>query len=282
MFATIHTHTIYTPPLGTDTVVLDLGAYRGEFAQEMSARYGGTYYLVEANPVLAEALRVEGRFPVWPCAVAETEGLVPFHIAHNDTGSSLLTLPRESVYNCVLRETIQVQARQLESLLAEFRAPRIDLLKMDIEGAEVGILRSLSRATLRAIGQITVEFHSDPVFGFDLRREVEEVIRSLQRQGFLCLDFSGRARLDVLFVNRAIHRIPRLQRVLWQWQTTPPVLARRPWASTPPMFKEQDTADAGVGDRPEVPYWTSPSVKGALGVVAAPKKVRSRRRSWQC
>src|SRR6516165_9318324 len=140
----------------------------------------------------------------------------------NDTGSSLLTLPRESVYNCVLRETIQVQARQLESLLAEFRAPRIDLLKMDIEGAEVGILRSLSRATLRAIGQITVEFHSDPVFGFDLHREVEDVIRSLQRQGFLSLDFSGRARLDVLFVNRAIHRIPRLQRVLWQWQTTPP------------------------------------------------------------
>jgi len=74
MFATIHTHTIYTPPLGADAVVLDLGAYRGEFAQEMSARYGGTYYLVEANPVLAEALRMEGSFPVWHCAVAATEG----------------------------------------------------------------------------------------------------------------------------------------------------------------------------------------------------------------
>jgi len=38
----------------------------------------------------------------------------------------------------------------------------------------VMVLRSLSGATLRAIGQITVEFHSDPVFGFDLRRDVEK------------------------------------------------------------------------------------------------------------
>jgi FkbM family methyltransferase len=239
MFETIHTHTIYTPPLGADAVVLDLGAYRGEFAQEMSARYGGTYYLVEANPLLAEALRVEGRFPVWHCAVAETEGPLPFHIAHNDTGSSLLTLPRASVYNCVLRETVQVPTRRLESLLTDIRAPRIDLLKMDIEGAEVMVLRSLSRPILRAIGQITVEFHSDPVFGFDLHREVEEVIRSLQRQGFLCLDFSGRARLDVLFVNRAIHRIPRLQRVLWQWQTTPPCWLSGMGHPLPPFLRSR-------------------------------------------
>src|SRR5215813_1629046 len=90
MFETIHTHTIYAPPLDSDSVVLDLGAHCGEFAKKMSARYGGTYYLVEANPVLAEALRVEGSFPVWHCAVADTEGPIHFHIAHNDTGSSIL------------------------------------------------------------------------------------------------------------------------------------------------------------------------------------------------
>src|SRR5262249_40125580 len=156
------------PPLDSDSVVLDLGANRGEFAKQMSNRYGGTYYLVEANPVLAEALRVEGRFPVWHCAVAATEGPIHFNISQNDEGSSILNLPVESVYNCVLHETIEVQARKLESLFNEIRAPRIDVLKMDIEGAEVMVLRSLADTILRAIGQITVEFHSDPVFGFDL------------------------------------------------------------------------------------------------------------------
>jgi FkbM family methyltransferase len=237
MFEKIQGHTIYAPPLGSDSVVLDLGANRGEFAKQMSARYGGTYYLVEANPVLAEALRVEGRFPVWHCAVAATEGPIPFNIAQNDEGSSILNLPMESVYNCVLRETIEVQARKLESLLPEIGAPRIDLLKMDIEGAEVMVLRSLPGATLRAIGQITVEFHSAPMFGFDLRRDVEEVIRSLRRHGFLCLDFSW-SRRDVLFVNRAIHHIPQLQRVRWEFRRNPFWLSGT-WNKLPPFLKNK-------------------------------------------
>ena len=242
MFETIHTHTIYTPPLDADSVVLDLGAYRGEFAKEMRARYGGTSYLVEANPVLAEALRVEGSFPVWHCAVGATEGPSYCYIAHNDTGSSLLTLPLASVYTCVLHETVQVQAKTLESLLTEIRAPRIDLLKMDIEGAEVMVLRSLSGATLRAIGQITVKFCSDPVFGFDAderRRDVEEVIRSLQRHGFLCVDFSGTSRLDVLFVNCALHRIPWLQRVLWEFWTPPPCWLSGLRQKLPPLWQSR-------------------------------------------
>jgi FkbM family methyltransferase len=239
MFETIHTHTIYAPPLDSDSVVLDLGAYRGEFAKKMSARYGGTYYLVEANPVLAEALRVEGSFPVWHCAVADTEGPIHFHIAHNDTGSIILNLPMECDYNCVLHDTVQVQAKKLESLLTEIRAPRIDLLKMDIGGAEVMVLRSLSDTTLRAIGQITVEFHSDPVYDFYLRLDVEEVIRSLQRHGFLCLDFSGTSRLDVLFVNRAIHRIPWPQCVMWECRTTPPFWLLGSWNKLPSFLKSR-------------------------------------------
>ena len=246
MFETIHTHTVYTPPLCADAVVLDLGAHRGEFAKEMSARYGGAYYLVEANPLLAEALRAEGRFPVWHCAVADTEGSIPFHIAHNEQGSSILNLPMESVYNCVLRETVLVHARKLESLLTEIPASRIDLLKMDIEGAEVMTLRSLSPATLRNIGQITVEFHSDPVFGFDLGRGVEEVIRSLQREGFLCLDFSRRARIDVLFVNRMIYRIPWLQSAMWQLQTAPPYWLSRIWRQLPSFLRSRIRRFTGV------------------------------------
>jgi Methyltransferase FkbM domain len=124
---------------------------------------------------------------------------------------------------------------QLESLLTEMRPPRIDLLKMDIEGAEVMVLRSLSKATLQTIGQITVEFHSDPVFGFQLRRDVEDVIRLLQRRGFICFDFSGRSRLDVLFVNRAIHRIPWLQRVTWQFRIDHSFWISKIW-NTLPLF----------------------------------------------
>jgi FkbM family methyltransferase len=235
-FATIQGHSIYVPALNSDSVVIDLGANRGEFARQMSARFGGRYFLVEANPQLAEQLRAEDRFPVWHCAVADKEDVVDFHIATSDLGSSLLELPPR-----FFRETIAVRARRLESLIAEIGAPRVDLLKMDIEGAEVAVLRGLSDATLRAIAQITVEFHSDAQWEFGIRRQTEDVIRRLKGLGFLCLDFSSLTltgnRCDVLFLNRRLLGIPRLRGLYWRTLTSPPSLATRIWRSLPDAWR---------------------------------------------
>ena len=215
-FATIRGHTIYVPGITPGSVVLDLGANEGEFARQMSARFGGTYHLVEANPVLAERLRANGQFSVWECAVAASEGTIPFHVARNAEASSILTLPSESVYDAVLQETIEVRARTLESLLADIGAPTIDLVKMDIEGAEVGVLSTLPRRTLVGIGQISVEFHSDPTFGFNLRDDVERVIRLVRRSEFECFDFARRPRLDVLFLNQRVHPLSAVNRITWR------------------------------------------------------------------
>jgi hypothetical protein len=51
-FGVIRGHSLYTRPLGDDAVIVDLGANRGEFALQMSRRFGGRYYLVEGNPDL--------------------------------------------------------------------------------------------------------------------------------------------------------------------------------------------------------------------------------------
>jgi FkbM family methyltransferase len=238
MFETIRGHTVYTPPLGPAAVVLDLGANHGEFARHMSERFGGRYYLVEANPALADRLRADARFRVWPCAVTPVDGPIAFHIARNDEGSSLLDLPATSRYDCVLSETVDIAGRTLESLVAEIGAERIDLVKMDIEGAEVAVLRTLPSAVLRRIGQLTVEFHGDPVFGFALREQVEEVIRSLRRQGFLCLDFTNRERLNVLCINLGVHRVPWPSRVRWSLETSPPIWLSRLGRMLPPSWKQ--------------------------------------------
>jgi len=97
---------------------------------------------------------------------------------------------------------------------------------MDIEGAEVMVLRSLSGATLRAIGQITVEFHSDPVF-------VSTSVAMSRRSSALCsatvpvLGLLRHVRRDVLFVNRAypLHPVAAVCDV--GVPDNPPVLAIR-------------------------------------------------------
>src|SRR5262249_4200675 len=105
-------------------------------------------------------------------------------------------------------------------LIAELPPGRIDLIKMDIEGAEVEILETLPREILRRIGQITAEFHSAPIFGFDLQLRVERIIRRLRRERFMALDFSRGSRTDVLFVNRRMYGISWLASIRQEFKVS--------------------------------------------------------------
>jgi FkbM family methyltransferase len=216
IFGKIRGHSVYTRPLGADSVVVDLGANHGEFSRQMSRRFGGRYYLVEGNPRLQMRLRTETQFPVLHYVVAPQDGPIRFNLARNDEGSSILALPERSIYDCILEQTVDVVGKRLETILDEIGEVRIDLLKVDIEGAEIEMLTTADPDRLRAIGQITVEFHDDAVFGFGLRREVDIAIDRLARLGFLVLNFSRPLRTDVLFINRALHRASTLRALWWR------------------------------------------------------------------
>jgi len=88
--------------------------------------------------------------------------------------------------------------------LAEFRrlasVDHVDLLKIDIEGAEIDLFGSCSDSELKEIGQITVEFHS--FIYADQHHSVLQVLERMADIGFWVIPF----RLDysdVLFVNRS-------------------------------------------------------------------------------
>jgi FkbM family methyltransferase len=216
IFAAIRGHSLYIPPLGSNSVIVDLGANRAGFALQMSGQFGGRYYLVEGNPDLQAGLRAQTPFRVLPYAVAPRDGPIRFNLAKNDEGSSILALPETSVYDCTLDRTLEVPGKRLESILAEVDEPHIDVLKVDIEGAEVEMLTSADAACLRAIGQITVEFHGDAVFGFGLHREVDHAISRMERLGFVALNFSRPLRTDVLFVSRELHGLSRARSLWWK------------------------------------------------------------------
>ena len=236
-FSDLRGHTIYTAGIGPAPVVVDLGANHGEFARQMRARFGASCRLVEANPALARRLRDHGEFPVWACAVAGADGQVELHVASNDEASTVLPLSAASVHGGLVRESVTVPSRTLASLVDEMGCEHVDLLKIDIEGAEVDVLAEVPSATLARMGQISVEFHSDAQFGFDIRRQTEEVIRRVRRCGFLCLDFSYGSRCDVLFINRAVHRIGPVTEMLWRLRLHGPRWLRGAWQSLPSGMK---------------------------------------------
>jgi hypothetical protein len=77
---------------------------------------------------------------------------------------------------------------------------KIDLLKLDIEGAEFDLIAVTPNQILQRISQIAVEFHDfKPAFR---NRELFENARDrLIALGFICCNMAFRTNGDVLFLN---------------------------------------------------------------------------------
>lgn len=103
-------------------------------------------------------------------------------------------IPNESPY-----KIDTVHGVTLEGFLEREGLLDVDLLKLDIEGAELAVLETTSSDVLRRVRQITVEFH-DWMYP-ETRENVEALKDQLRSYGFYCIRFSGNNG-DVLFVRR--------------------------------------------------------------------------------
>ena len=92
--------------------------------------------------------------------------------------------------------------------MESFELEKVDVLKLDIEGAELDVLESIPDSLLRKIDQITVEFH-DFIPGYATLNRIEQTRGRLEASGFLCCVVSLRTFGDVLFVDRGRFELGR-------------------------------------------------------------------------
>lgn len=187
-------HTVLAYPKGSAPPVVDCGAHKGEFATSVCAVWGARCHSIEAAPGLAAQLDVPAGTSTHHFAVSGEDGEIPFQLTDNAEGSHFKD---EMGEGCVM-----VPQRHLGRFLAEVAPDGPDVLKLDIEGAEIPALQSLSDAQLARITQITCEFHD--FCGYVTAQAVDEAIARLERAGFAVFPFSWHTRGDVLFVNRRI------------------------------------------------------------------------------
>ena len=202
--------------LDSAPLVVDIGANHGAFSRACVDEFGARTILVEANPDLAARLRET--FPrVEAFAVSGEDGTFRFNISDNHEASSLFTLPDDSPFGGRHVRSVEVPTRQLDGFLRDFGPEPIALLKMDIEGGEFAVLRSL-RGPLRTLpAQITVEFHSSAEFGLALAAELEPTLAHMRSLGFIAIDFTAPRHMDVLFVNPEFHGVGLLRRFRWSF-----------------------------------------------------------------
>jgi FkbM family methyltransferase len=204
-------HSFFGSLVPQTAIVADFGAHRGEFFAALKSEHSiSRAVLVEANPTLAESLKETfgKESDVLHAAVvgANSKGVVRFTRSTNPESSSIF---REWSAAYGIADQVDVPAVEFATVIRELGG-RVDLVKVDVEGAEIGMLQSASVSDLASCGQLTVEFHDrrPPL----TRRDVDDVCRRMRSEGYGIVKPNWPKVDDVLFVNlKSMRRIKRIQ-----------------------------------------------------------------------
>jgi FkbM family methyltransferase len=209
----VKTHSFYARPIRSGSIIVDLGANVGAFTEEMNRRFACVCYAVEPMPDLYSQIRTNDSIQKFNLAITDkAEPVRLFTSTNRECNSVDEGLAR--LYG--VEGVIECHGVTLEEFMKENQISEIDLLKVDIEGAEKWLFQSASDDVLRSAKQITVEFH-DFFPGSISRTEVQQICRRLTRLGFYCIPFSfmypEAETADFLFINMSRLDVPVGDRV---------------------------------------------------------------------
>jgi len=178
MLHNIKEHTFFDNFLRKEITVVDLGTCQGEFIDEMDTLFNiKKSILVEANPTNFKKIKKSPNRVLYNKAIDSVNG--SFIKFYEDPGSPYNGSKHFNYFNGIEH---QIETITLETLCEENNIEFIDILKIDIEGAEYDVLENLPDSFFSKIGQITVEFHDfvDP----KLKPKTQEIINKMVSLGF--------------------------------------------------------------------------------------------------
>jgi FkbM family methyltransferase len=133
--------------------VVDLGAHIGVFTI-FASKSGAFVYSYEPEPtnfiMNVKLNNLNSKVKTFQMAVADKKGNFPLHVSELGI-ASLVGRNAGSVF---------VEAISLEDILVENKLPKIDFLKVDVEGAEWSIFSTTKKSVLTKIRKIAMECHS--------------------------------------------------------------------------------------------------------------------------
>jgi FkbM family methyltransferase len=171
---------------------IDIGAHIGSIVSEVIRQDPSIkLYAIEPTPTKIRHLRQ--RFPrveLHECALGDVDGEVPFFVNTKQSGYSSLGRPHsfEGV------EIIKVPLKRLDALIS---SDDIDVIKIDVEGAELGVFRGGDALIKRS--RPTLMFESGPEADDGLTYNKESMWRWLAERDF-----------DIVVPNRVAHNGPGL------------------------------------------------------------------------
>ena len=148
-------------PLTSESIVFDLGGYKGDFAAKIYDKFN--CYVNIFEPVKEYYLYCENRFERNKKIKCFNYGLSnengSFLISLDDNRSSLIKNNISEHYLPALQEKVLIKSFSEE--LKILKVEHIDLLKINVEGSEFSILADIiSRKLITKIKYLQVQFHT--------------------------------------------------------------------------------------------------------------------------
>lgn len=169
----------YEAPIGAGDLVLDVGAYEGEWTARMYEKYHPRIDIFEADPTLAR--RLEARFADRPdirCfgfGLGARDAELPF--IRRGMGSTF-----HQTSDGHRHGTITATIRDIAGVLDELGHDRIDLLKLDIQGAEYDVMeRLIDVGRIPTIRCFLIQYHEWLDGAHGRRRRIRQALGRTHR-----------------------------------------------------------------------------------------------------
>ncbi len=176
--------------IGSGAVFVDVGAHVGYYSLKAAKAVGsgGRVLAIEPNPDTLQVLRAniaasgDSMITVEPVACSDSEGVLElFAASRNNTGATSLSRSNALKFGFE-RKSFRVRTRPLDALVQENRLDRVDVIKIDVEGAEILVLKGAERTLDLYHPVVTVELVEDQLK--NMGTSSAEVIRVLRKHGY--------------------------------------------------------------------------------------------------
>jgi FkbM family methyltransferase len=185
-------HTILRDSLDARSIVYSLGVGEdASFDLELIERYGCRVHAFDPTEHSIAWARVNIDHLLWtlhPIGIAANDGEAAFTPPADRSHGSFFRTADDVVRN---QEAVRLSVRSLPSIMRELSHDRIDLLKMDIEGFEYEVLRSVLASPVRP-AQIAVEFHHR-MYGHG-PAATNQAVTALRQNGYYLFHISDTGR----------------------------------------------------------------------------------------
>ena len=166
--------------LNENSVVFDVGGYKGDWSNAIYEKYNCTIYIFE--PIKAYADYVKKRFDGIDKIKVYTAGL------SNENKKTILSVREDSTSIYKKGDNNEeVELIDVSEFIEEKKISKIDLLKVNIEGGEYDLLgRLINSDLIKIINNVQIQFHS---FVENAENKMRDIQSSLKETHYLTYQF---------------------------------------------------------------------------------------------